>query len=98
MNIKPLATLTLSASLLAGCASTYSAQSGILDPEDFGEANRQTYAAMIVNPDPVYTEPMETSAQSAADAVERVREREVIVTTAEDTTSISGGGGGGGGR
>ncbi len=95
MNIKPVASLALGASLLAGCASTYSAQSGIIDPEDFGEANRQTYAAMIVNPDPVYTEPMETSAEAAADAVERVRERNVIVTDAEDTTSVSGGGGGG---
>ena len=85
------------ASFLAGCASTYSAQSGFIDPEDFGEANRQTYAAMIVNPDPVYTEPMESSAQSAADAVERVRERNVLTTEAEDTTSLSGGGGGGGG-
>ena len=96
MNIKPVASLALGASLLAGCASTYSAQSGIIDPEDFGEANRQTYAAMIVNPDPVYTEPMETSAEAAADAVECVRERNVIVTDAEDTTSVSGGGGGGG--
>ncbi|WP_338243557.1 hypothetical protein [Aurantiacibacter hainanensis] len=96
MNIKHTATLLLCGSLLAGCASTYSAQSGILDPEAFGEANRQTYAAMIINPDPVYAEPMETSADSAAAAVERVRTRTVIQPEAEDTTSIGGGGGGGG--
>ena len=97
MNIKPVVTLALGAGILAGCASTYSAQSGMIAPEDFGEANRQTYAAMIVNPDPVYTQPMETSAESAAAAVERVRQRDVEVTEAEDTTSLSGGGGGGGG-
>ncbi len=97
MNIKPVVMLALGASLLGGCASTYSAQSGVIHPEDFGEANRQTYAAMIVNPDPIYTEPLESSAEAAADAVERVRERRVDTTTAESTTSIGSGGGGGGG-
>lgn len=95
MNTKHTAILLAGASLLAGCASTYSAQSGIIDPEDFGEANRQTFAAMIVNPDPVYVGPMETSAESTAAAVERVRERTVVQPQAEDTTSVSGGGGGG---
>jgi hypothetical protein len=102
MNIKAPVMLTLAGGLLAcgllaGCASTHSTSSGLIDPEDFGEANRQTFGAMVVNPDPVYTEPMETSAESAAAAAERVRNRTVIQPEAEDTTSVSGGGGGGGG-
>ncbi|HSG55026.1 MAG TPA: hypothetical protein VLA45_06185 [Paracoccaceae bacterium] len=59
--------------LLAGCAATHSASVGEIDPADFGEANRQTYAAMIINPDPQYSEPMSTSAEHAADAAERYR-------------------------
>lgn len=62
---------------LGACASTYSASAGPIDSEDFGEANRQTYAAMIVNPDPQYSEPMRTSAEHASDAAERYREDEV---------------------
>lgn len=67
-----VATLTLGA-----CASTHSASTGPIDSADFGEANRQTYAAMIINPDPNYSEPMRTSAEHAADAAERYREGEV---------------------
>lgn len=89
MNTKRLAILA-PAILLAGCASYYSASSGMLDEADFGEANRQTYAAMVVNPDPVYTEPMVTSAESAADAAERYRNGAVLQPQAEDTTSIGG--------
>jgi type IV pilus biogenesis protein CpaD/CtpE len=59
--------------LLAGCAATHSASVGEIDPADFGEANRQTYAAMIINPDPQYLEPMSTSAEHAADAADRYR-------------------------
>ena len=63
--------------LLGGCASTYSNASGAIDPADFGEANRQTYAAMVVNPDPQYSEPMHTSAEHAAQAAERYAEDDV---------------------
>lgn len=69
--------LLLGGLALGGCASTYSARSGQIDPAGFGEANRQTYAAMIVNPEPQYTEPMATSAEHAAAAAERYREDEV---------------------
>ena len=96
MNTKLAFTVGLGGLALSGCASTYSVASGEIDPADFGEANRMTYAAMIVNPDPVYTEPLTTSADTAAAAVERYRDREVEEVQAEDTTSIGGGGGGGG--
>lgn len=97
MNTKHFAApaALLSGLLLAGCASTYSASTGMIDQEAFGEANRQTFGAMVVNPDPVYTEPMETSAERAAAAVERYRDGNVIEPEAEDTTSLGSGGGGG---
>ncbi len=74
--------------LLAGCASTYSASTGEIDPAAFGEANRQTYAAMVVNPDPQYSEPMRTSAAHAADAAQRYAEDEV--KQPEDISSTEG--------
>ena len=39
----------------------------------FGEANRQTMMAQVVNPDPVYEDEMTTSGEHAAQAVERYR-------------------------
>ncbi|KLI64399.1 hypothetical protein AAV99_01935 [Aurantiacibacter marinus] len=80
--------------MLAGCASTYSAKMGVIDPDEFGEANRQTFAAQVVNPDPQYDKPIETSAESAAAAAERVRTRTVVQPVGEDTTSTGSGGGG----
>lgn len=97
MNIKGITLLGAAATVLAGCASTYSAEVGMIDEADFGEANRQTFGAMVVDPDPQYDGPMETSAESAADAAERVRTRTVVQPEAEDTTSTNSGGGGGGG-
>lgn len=95
MNINRLAAppILLSGLLLTGCASTYSASTGVIDQEAFGEANRQTFSAMVVNPNPVYTEPMETSAEHAADAAERYRNGTVLEPEAQDTTSIASGGG-----
>ncbi|MEO0057793.1 MAG: hypothetical protein RIT17_1266 [Pseudomonadota bacterium] len=58
---------------LSGCA-TYSNMDGAYDPEGFGEANRQSYAAMVVNPEPVYTEDATSSGDKAADAVKRYNE------------------------
>ena len=98
MNIKAVLALPCAVILLGGCASTWGAKSGQFDEvAGFGEANDQTFAAMIVNPDPVYATPIETSAESAADAAERVRLRQVVPPAAEDTTSVGSGGGGGGG-
>ena len=97
MNSKRLFTAALAASLLGGCASTYSPNVGIIDPADFGEANRQTYAAMVVDPDPQYEGEMETSADHAAYAVERYRQDNVEQPERINSTSASGSGGGGGG-
>ena len=62
--------------LLSGCA-TYGNLDGEYDPAAFGEANRQTYAAMVVDPEPVYTEDATASGQKAADAITRYREDKV---------------------
>ena len=79
--------------LLAGCASVppITEQAG---DAPFGEANRQTMMAQVVNPDPVYDEPMVTSGEHAQQAIERyatdsVKEPESIRTT----QSVTGGGG-----
>ena len=89
----PLCAL-LGALALGGCAQTYSAKMGDIDPADFGEANRQTYAAMIIDPDPQYDEPLPTSAEHAAQAIERYRSDDVKQPeTIRTTAGVSGGGG-----
>lgn len=82
--------------LLAGCSSIPSIYE---QPGDatFGEANRQTMMAQVINPDPVYTEPMTTSGEHAADAVERYRNDAVKEPETISTTSGASGGSGGSG-
>jgi hypothetical protein len=68
---------------------------GYQDP-GFGEANRATYAAMVVNPDPQYDTPIPaTSAEKAAQAIERYRNDQVKqperTTTTRGITQGSGG-------
>mgnify|MGYP000557273983 CR=1 FL=1 len=101
MSIDPRLILVPAAGLLlAGCAS-YSPWQEQPGDSQFGEANRQTMMAQVVNPDPYYTEPMETSGEHAADAIERYRNDEVkepaSVSTTTGVTGSGGGGGGGGG-
>ena len=61
--------------LLSGCQTTGSGNHPYMGGADnFGEANKQTMAAMIIDPDPVYTEPVPvTHAEHAGQAVERYR-------------------------
>ena len=82
--------------LLAGCATHYSPGVGQFDQEAFGEANRQTYAAMIIDPDPQYDEAIEYDGEVAADAVERYRDGEVEEPSGQGVGGGSGGGSGGG--
>ena len=92
MNIKAVSALALAGFALAGCQTDFLAEEGA---SPWGEANRQTYAAMIVNPDPVYDEPLAVSAEKVADAVERYREDSVKEPESIRSTESSGGGGGG---
>lgn len=73
MNTKRMIAAGAAIVCLSGCA-TYGNMDGAYDPEAFGEANRQSYAAMVVNPEPVYTEDMTTSGEKAADAVKRYQD------------------------
>jgi hypothetical protein len=84
--------------LLAGCASVPSV---FEEPGDaaFGEANRQTMMAQVIDPDPVYDGPMVTSGDHAADAIDRYRDDAVKEPeTISTTTAVSGGSGSGGGN
>ncbi|WP_427969707.1 hypothetical protein [Altererythrobacter sp.] len=92
-----LATLAL---LGPGCTSVADQELfGYQDP-GFGSANRATFAAMVVNPDPQYDNPIPpTSAQHAAAAIERYRNDQVKQPDRLSTTrKISGGGSGGSGN
>ncbi|MFM5949602.1 MAG: hypothetical protein ACKOPM_10300 [Novosphingobium sp.] len=62
----------------------------------FGDANRMTMAAQVVNPDPQYDQPMTGSAESAAKAVERWRTDRVKKPEKVRSTQVQGGGGSGG--
>jgi type IV pilus biogenesis protein CpaD/CtpE len=47
-------------------------------PDNFGEANKQTMAAQVIDPSPVYLNPVPiSSGEHAAQAVERYREDKV---------------------
>lgn len=95
MNSRHLIALAALPLLLAGCAQNHSFEAGYIDPADFGEANRQTYAAMVIDPDPQYDQPLATSAEHAADAVEAYREGEVErPERVSSTVSVSASGGG----
>jgi hypothetical protein len=97
MNSKAaIAGLLGGALLLAGCAEEFSARVGKLDARDFGEANRQTYAAMIIDPDPQYASPLQSSGEHAAAAVERYRKD--AVKKPERTSSTAGASGSGSSR
>ena len=92
MNIKSVIALAAAGALLSGCQTEWLAEK---DASSWGEANRQTYAAMIVNPDPVYEEPLAVSAEKVAGAVERYRNDQVKEPETVRSTQTSGGGGGG---
>lgn len=80
---------------LSACATVEDQEwVGYQDP-GFGEANRATYAAMVVNPDPQYDTPIPaTSAENAAQAIERYRSDQVKQPERISTTENIGGSGG----
>ncbi len=80
------AAVSVSAMTLSACVTN----SVLEEPGDaeFGEANRQTMMAQVINPDPVYDEPMVTSAEHAQQAVERYRSDEVKQPESIQTTDV----------
>lgn len=97
--------MTIDRKLIAGllAATTLTACTSVADKEfmgykdpGFGEANRATYAAMVVNPDPQYDTPIPaSSAEHAAQAIQRYREDRVKLPERIETTNVGSGGGGG---
>lgn len=62
-------------------------------PDNFGEANRQTFAAQVVDPQPQYDYAVpETSAEHAAQAVERYRKDQVKQPDRINTSDLDSGG------
>jgi hypothetical protein len=86
--------------LLAGCQTD---QAGIDGPAStFGEANRQTMLAQVIDPEPQYDADATSSGEHAAEAVERYRTGKVKqperVKIQSAVSGGSGGNSGGGGR
>lgn len=77
MNSKArlIAIVSTAGLLLGGCATGGSNTGlGMGKADNFGEANRQTFAAMVINPNPEYDEPMAPGdGERAAQAIERLR-------------------------
>lgn len=97
MNIDRVIIALAAACALSGCATYGSIGNGEIDEADFGEANRQTMAAQVIDPDPQYDEPMATSGDHAAQAIERYRTDSVKQPDSISSRSLGGGGGNGGG-
>lgn len=95
MRIKPGLFVIGGALALAGCAEG-SLNSARVD--NWGEANRQTMAAQIIDPAPQYdTANPITSGDHAADAIERYNKDQVKKPDKVRTTTVGNGGGGGSG-
>lgn len=93
MRIEPKALVSLGALALAlpsaGCTATGELPGWELD-HGWGEANRATMAAQVIDPNPEYENPIpETSADHAVDAIDRYREGNVKQPERVSTTEIS---------
>lgn len=92
---KVLIALPLAAAV-AGCNQGEVASTGPV--AQFGDANRMTMMAQVIDPDPQYAEPMQTSGDHAAQAIDRFRTDKVKKPErVRSTQNVTGGGGGGGG-
>lgn len=96
-----LAVAVLAVAALTGCAHD-GALPYMGGPDNFGEANRVTMAAQVVDPAPEYdTAVPESHGEHAAQAVERYRTDKVKkpdkVRTSKTTAESGGGGSSGGG-
>ncbi len=79
--------------MLAGCEHDFA--SGGRPASAFGEANRQTMMAQVVDPDPQYdTLVPPTSGEHSAQAAERYRQEKVKRPDRVTSTQVSGGGSG----
>lgn len=95
-NIGKLALAGLIGASLAGCTAN---GRSVLNPVDnWGEANRQTMAAQIIDPTPVYDYAVPASSGDlAAKAIERYRTDKVKKPERVQTTNVGTGSGSGSG-
>ncbi len=86
-NLRLLAIVGMSVGLTACAATTNMLE----QPGDakFGEANRQTMMAQVIDPDPQYDKPAVTSGEVGEQAVTRYREGKVTKPATQTTTSGS---------
>lgn len=75
---------------LGGCTQSVLNQPG---DAQFGEANRQTIMAQVIDPEPVYAEPATSSGDVAQAAVQRYREDKVKKPDSIKTTNVGTGSG-----
>jgi uncharacterized lipoprotein YajG len=86
--------LAAALTLLAACQTD---QAGIEGPAStFGEANRQTMLAQVIDPEPQYDADATSSADHAAQAVERYRTDKVKLPDRVKVQGANSGGGSGG--
>lgn len=71
---------------LAACAESGTLKSASAD--NFGEANRQTFAAQVIDPAPVYDQPYLGEAVNAAQAIERYRTDKVKKPESQRLTKV----------
>ncbi len=92
MNSKArnLALIGFAGLLLSGCASGGSNTGlGLGRPDNWGEANRQTFAAMVINPNPEYDEAMAPGdGERAAQAIERLRTGKVKMPERQSLSEV----------
>lgn len=89
-RIAPLALLAQSA-----CVGPDGAVLGVHEQDNFGEANRQTFAAQVIDPAPVYDEPyLGENGDKAAQAIERYRTDKVKKPDSQRLTRIGSSGSG----
>ena len=98
MNSKArlIAIVSAAGLLLGGCATGGSNTGfGMGKADNFGEANRQTFAAMVINPNPEYDEPMALGdGERAAQAIERLRTGKLKMPERQSLSEIGRSGGG----
>jgi hypothetical protein len=87
-----LAIVATAALALAGCATGPNGMPYHGGPDNFGEANKQTLAAQVIDPLPVYDGSMESSAQHAVAAQERYRTDKVKQPDRVKTSNAEAGG------
>ena len=94
-DLRLLTASALAAVALSGCATGGPNVALGLEAASLGEASRQTLAAQVIDPDPVYeTVGPEGDGEHTADAIQRYHDGTVIKPVSQQTSSLGGATGG----